>query len=228
MPLSTDIKPFSAADFAAQFNVSRETMDKLERYEAILRHWQARLNLVSTASLDAFWWRHAADSAQLLRFADEKTQNWLDIGSGAGFPGLIIALLAEGKIKVHLVERNRRKVAFLDTVIRETDAGAITHACPSLALIDAEPPLPAIDVVSARACAPLPKLLAMVAPFFNSSTEALLHRGKNWQEELTQARESWILNPEGHEFHESLTDTQSRILHIHAPLLPRKSGKQHN
>ncbi len=192
--------------FGAAFNVSRETLDKLSLYYDILQHWQKRLNLVSARSLDDFWHRHVADSAQILAHIDKKPYVWLDIGSGAGFPALIVALLRPA-ITMHLVESNHRKAAFLDAIIREIDCPATTHACRAQDLS-----LPAIDMISARACAPLSRLLPLLAPHFNKiSTEALLHKGKNWQDELVQAQKTWQVD---YTAHASLFAEGACILHL--------------
>lgn len=203
----------TAEDFAAQFDVSRETLGQIMTFQALLGKWQQRINLVGPATLENFWSRHAADLAQLFNLAPNSATHWLDLGSGGGFPGLILALmLAPRGGFVHLVESDERKVAFLRTVIRETNAPAQVHLNRIEALAAAQPEFIAdIQVITARALAGLPKLLDWVAPFYNSSTTALLHKGRGWQEELTQAEQSWKLDVD---VVESLTEPAARILKI--------------
>ena len=201
--------------FQDQFSVSRETMKKIVIYEALLRKWQAKINLVGPATLDAFWSRHAADSLQLLKLAGNKPGNWLDLGSGAGFPGLILALAGPQTTHCYLVESDSRKAAFLSAVIRETKAPA-TVLNQRIEAVNGDA-LPKIDFITARALAPLPKLLSLSARFFDSSTIALFPKGENWQQELTQARQYWTVS---YELHESATYADARIIAI-TQLLPR-------
>lgn len=184
-------------------------------YEALLRKWQAKINLVGPATLDAFWSRHAADSLQLLKLAGNKPGNWLDLGSGAGFPGLILALAGPQTTHCYLVESDSRKAAFLSAVIRETKAPA-TVLNQRIEAVNGDA-LPKIDFITARALAPLPKLLSLSARFFDSSTIALFPKGENWQQELTQARQYWTVS---YELHESATYADARIIAI-TQLLPR-------
>ncbi|MDC0148696.1 16S rRNA (guanine(527)-N(7))-methyltransferase RsmG [Alphaproteobacteria bacterium] len=203
----------SPQDFALKFDVSRETMDRLVVYQALLGKWQQRINLVGPATLAEFWTRHVADSAQLLSLARPQDRVWLDLGSGGGFPGLVLAMMLGPRGGfVHLVESDERKVAFLRTVIRETGAAAQVHLSRIEALSEAEPDFMAdVQVITARALAALPKLLPLVAPFFNSSTIALLPKGRGWQEELTQAQQSWTLETQ---VLESVTDKDARVLKL--------------
>ena len=206
--------------FAAQFDVSRETLTSLLAYQALLGRWQQRINLVGPATLDDFWARHAADSAQLLALAGDQ-RIWLDLGSGGGFPGLIVAImLTESGGHVHLVESDGRKAAFLRTVIREVGVPASVHnrRVQELAMAG-EAFLADVQVISARALAPLPDLLELVAPFFNSSTIALLHKGAGWQDELTRAEQCWNIDVEALP---SRTHDAARILHLRH--LSRRGG----
>ena len=206
--------------FAAQFDVSRETLTRLLAYQALLGRWQQRINLVGPATLDDFWARHAADSAQLLALAGDQ-RIWLDLGSGGGFPGLIVAImLTESGGHVHLVESDGRKAAFLRTVIREVGVPASVHnrRAEELAMAG-EAFLADVQVISARALAPLPDLLELVAPFFNSSTIALLHKGAGWQDELTRAEQCWNIDVKALP---SRTHDAARILHLRH--LSRRGG----
>ncbi len=208
-----DAANYSAADFAEEFNVSRETMVAFTGYAALLGKWQQKINLVGPATLPDLWLRHMADSAQIFELSGRAGGTWLDLGSGAGFPGLVVALLIgdSGTAgKVHLVESDRRKAAFLQTVIRETGAPAELHVTRIEQLAENLPPaLAQVDFISARALTALPQLLAYAAPFCNSSTIAWFSKGRDWQEELTQAAQSWKLNVETHA---SRTESAARIL----------------
>jgi 16S rRNA (guanine527-N7)-methyltransferase len=199
--------------FAEKFNVSRETLGQMMIFQALLGKWQQRINLVGPATLDDFWSRHAADSAQIVALAPKNATTWLDLGSGGGFPGLVLAMmLAPRGGMVHLVESDERKVAFLRTVIRETGAPAQVHLSRIEALAAAQPDfIGDIQVITARALAALPKLLPWIEPFTNSSTIALLHKGGAWEEELTQAQQSWTLSVD---VVESVTEPAARILKI--------------
>ena len=203
----------SPQDFSAQFNVSRETMQQLVAYQALLGKWQQKINLVGPATLEQFWTRHVADSAQLLGLAKADQLVWLDLGSGGGFPGLVLAMMLQPRGGyVHLVESDERKVAFLRTVIRETGAPAEVHLSRIETLaMDQPEALVGVQVITARALAALPKLLPWVAPFFTSSTIALLHKGRGWQEELTEAEQSWKLQAE---IIQSVTDEAARIIKV--------------
>lgn len=205
----------SAAAFADHFNVSRETLARLTAYQALLGKWQKAINLVGPATLSQFWARHVADSAQILSLAPKGAETWLDFGSGAGFPGLVLAImLAETSPQacVHMVESDRKKVNFLRTVLRDTGIAAHVHHARIEALAADRPAaLARVDVVTARALAPLAGLLGHMQPFVNSSTVALFHKGREWQEELTPCRKNWNMHVE---VHASRTDAAARILEI--------------
>lgn len=215
--------------FAETYNVSRETCSRLETYQALLQKWQKAINLVGASTIDDFWRRHAADSAQLLALAPTHWQKWLDIGSGGGFPGLVIALLLAERTAlndalndappamVHLIESDQRKCTFMRTVIRETGALAEVHEgrVEDIALEKAggSDVFTQIDVISARALAPLPRLLELAAPYFathtNTETKGLFLKGKNWAEELQKAEQYWQFDVE---VVESRTNKDARIL----------------
>lgn len=211
-----DIVPINdAAAFAARFDVSRETLARLTTYQALLGKWQKAINLVGPATLAQFWQRHAADSAQLLALAPPRAAVWLDLGSGAGFPGLVLAMmLAEHhpEAHVHMVESDRKKVNFLRTVLRDTGIEASVHHARIEALSEDKPDVLAqVDVVTARALASLDDLVGLMAPFVDSSTVALLHKGRDWQDELTACRKNWNMMAEAHV---SCTDAAARIVEI--------------
>lgn len=176
--------------FAALISVSRETLERLETYAAFLTKWQKTINLVSRDSLVDLWRRHFLDSAQLAQFIpSDRPVTILDMGSGAGFPGLVLAILALEKGRswtVHLVESDSRKAAFLATVARKTGATPVIHN----RRIEQLSPFP-VDIVTARALAPLVDLLEYAAPFLKSDTQCLFLKGVAAEDELTAAAKTW-------------------------------------
>jgi 16S rRNA (guanine527-N7)-methyltransferase len=167
-------------------DLPEETLRRLEIYANLLEKWQRVLNLVGKSSLDDLWIRHFADSLQVSQAVPE-ARRWLDLGSGAGFPGLVTAIkyADEPGALVHLVEANQRKCAFLQNVIRETSAPAIVH-CGRLEMV-----LPAlddeIDAVSARALAPLDALLRYAEKFIDKGAVGVFSKGKHFEAELTDS-----------------------------------------
>ncbi len=195
--------PLDAAGFARLVPVSRETTARLETLLASLARWQRRINLVGAASLADPWRRHILDSAQLFRHLPGSEIRLLDLGSGAGFPGLVLAIM--GVREVHLVESDRRKAVFLREAARETGcAGVHVHA----ARIEETTPFP-VDAVTARALAPLPRLLTLAEPFLGPATVALFPKGRNLEAELTAARRHWRMRPQ---IEPSLSAAEGRIL----------------
>ncbi|MEK4032886.1 16S rRNA (guanine(527)-N(7))-methyltransferase RsmG [Methylocystis sp. IM3] len=159
---------------------------ELALYEELLRRWQAKINLVAPNTLDEIWLRHFADSAQVLAAAPNACV-WADLGSGAGFPGLVTALLLKDRpgAHVHLIESDQRKAAFLRAVSRETGAPATVHA---ERIESALPPLAErIDAVSARALAPLGKLVELARKPLEKGATAVFLKGEEWRDELTAA-----------------------------------------
>jgi 16S rRNA (guanine527-N7)-methyltransferase len=183
----------SAGEFAAATGVSRETLARLERYAATLKHWQKAINLVSANSLADLWRRHMLDSAQLMPLLPAGARTLLDIGSGAGFPGLALGLM--GVPEVHLVESDARKCAFLAEALRqaapELRGQLRLHSCRVEALAFFP-----VDVVTARACAPLPRLLEFSEPFLGSGTICLFLKGEQVDAELTAATKRWNMEIE--------------------------------
>ena len=171
-------------DFAEAFAVSRETAARLEAYERLLHQWQKGTNLVSPATLDEIWQRHFADSAQLLSIAGDWTR-WVDLGSGAGFPGLVVAICAANQEdrRVHIVESNARKSAFCHEVVRETGCSVEIHQS-RIESLQGDDRLTGADIVSARALAPMSQLFRLSAPFFGPSTTGLFPKGRQVQAEL--------------------------------------------
>jgi 16S rRNA (guanine527-N7)-methyltransferase len=174
-----------ARAWLAARDVSRETFERTEAFLAFLREEAARQNLIAASTLDSVWARHVVDSAQLIDHAGP-WQEWLDLGSGAGFPGLIVAILGNGKVT--LIESRAKRIAFL------REAAAIAGVADRVAVIGSRvetAPKRRYDVVSARAFAPLPKLLDLALPFTGKSTRFVLPKGKSAAEELADARASW-------------------------------------
>lgn len=195
---------FGPAEFQRQTAVSRETVERLDAYAALLRKWQERINLVSRTTLGELWHRHFLDSAQLYRLMPENTRVLVDLGSGAGFPGLVLAIL--GVAQVHLIESDQRKAAFLREAARLTNAPVTVHP----QRIEKVPPFPA-DVVSARALAALADLLPLAAPFVGVTGVCLFPKGQSWQEELTQASGVWNMRVDRFD---SVTDPTATVLRI--------------
>ncbi|ABS62895.1 methyltransferase GidB [Parvibaculum lavamentivorans DS-1] len=196
--------------FSALTNVSRETLDRLLSYEALLRKWQKSINLVSNGSLPELWRRHMLDSAQLVCLVPESARRWIDLGSGGGFPGLVIAILLRERpgFQMHLVESDQRKCVFMREVARVTGAPATVHTVRIEAFAQGAE---AGDVVSARALAPLDRLFGWAAPLFGPETIGLFLKGQGLQDELTLARESWIFDAE---FSPSQSDPEGSVLKV--------------
>ncbi len=161
--------------------VSRETHESLELYAGILKRWQTKINLVSPSSLSELWIRHFADSAQVLAFAP-KAKTWVDFGTGAGFPGIVLALqLRSLGGAVHLVEINAKKCAFLREVIRATGAPAFVHHCRIEDIVDDLE----VEVVTARALTSIERLLKLSDPLLTKGAVGVFLRGKSLANELT-------------------------------------------
>jgi 16S rRNA (guanine527-N7)-methyltransferase len=194
--------------FQSEFDVSRETLARLTAYEALLRKWQQKINLVGPSTVDQIWQRHFADSLQLMPLIPENAQKWVDLGSGAGFPGAVAAL-AGFPGEVYLIESDKRKAAFLQAVARETGR-AITVLAERIENVAASRKI-AADVISARALAPLVKLLEFSAPFVTPKSCALFLKGRDWQAELAAAERDWLFQAE---IFPSRTDTDARVIKL--------------
>ena len=260
-------------DFAAAFHVSPETLDRLAAYEGLLRHWQKTINLVAPSTLDAIWHRHFANSAQLLALAPTAT-TWVDIGSGAGFPGLVIAVMlaeratagvpsplagegqgggdcrtSEGAIpptpspspqgggghltrgeappgpRITLIDSNARKCAFLREVVRQTDiTPSVTVDILSTRIEAAatQARLGQPDVISARALAPLDRLVGLAAKLSSPRTVGLFLKGRDAEAELKAAEKMWNFNAE---LVPSRTDPDARVIVIRN-LQPKAKAKE--
>lgn len=196
--------------------VSRETRAKLERYVAELTRWQQVKNLIGRRTLDEIWSRHIADSLQLMSLAEGSV--WVDLGSGAGLPGLIVAL-ARPDTHVHLVESDGRKAAFLRHAARCTDAPVTVWDARADVVLPKLRPRP--DVVVSRAMAALPDLLTLSESLLTSGATGLFPKGERVEAELTKAAESWRFDLD---VIPSRTDPGGRILRIRA--LSRRTRTQ--
>lgn len=197
------------AAFHAANDVSRETSEHLDSYAALLQKWQARINLVGPSTVNEMWTRHFLDSAQLLTLVAKHRPGglparWMDLGAGAGFPGLVLAIMGAGP--VDLVESDRRKCSFLRQVIMATGAPATVHA----ARIEELEPFP-VDIITARALAPLDKLVAYAAPFCTEGSEMWFLKGKDAADELTCCQQYWTVDAE---MFESVTDPDANIVRL--------------
>ncbi|ANT60256.1 16S rRNA (guanine(527)-N(7))-methyltransferase RsmG [Salipiger sp. CCB-MM3] len=202
----------SFPDLGGGLSVSRETWDRLEHYTDLLKKWNPRINLVSPSTLDEAWTRHIVDSAQIWQIPQEKPAHWADLGSGGGFPGLVVAILRDEfapDMKVTLVESDQRKCAFLRTVLRETGATANVEA----RRIEEIPSLKA-DVLSARALASLDKLLGFADHHLSETGMALFPKGAQAEKEIAEARKMWQFKLTRHT---SLTDPNAVVLQIGVP-----------
>jgi 16S rRNA (guanine527-N7)-methyltransferase len=186
---------------AAARPVSRETVDRLQAYVALLKAENERQNLISASTLDRVWERHILDSAQLVRFEPHAGAAWLDVGSGAGLPGIVIACLAEGPVT--LVEPRRLRADFLHRVVESLGLSSQV-LCSKVERVEGR-----FDVITARAVASLPRLIEISLHLSTTKTVWALPKGQNAQTELAEARRSW----QG-EFHveRSVTDADSWIV----------------
>jgi 16S rRNA (guanine527-N7)-methyltransferase len=197
--------PLGAQGFADLVPVSRETLTRLEAYSDLLTRWSARINLVGRDTLADLWRRHMLDSAQLRPFVPDNAQSLIDLGSGAGFPGLVLAIL--GVSGVELVEADSRKAAFLREAVRITGANAAILPC-RIAVV----PPRAVDVVTARALAPLDRLLDLAQSFISPTTICLFPKGERAEQELTLARKRWTMMAS---MHASIADPRGVVLRLH-------------
>lgn len=210
--LPEDSFPLTPDAFRQATNVSRETIERLKTLETLLRRWQKRVNLVAASTLEDIWGRHFLDSAQLIshvpaHFDANREKIAVDIGSGAGFPGLILALL--GVQPLHLVESNKRKAVFLSEAIRELNLDAFVHA--ERADLVAREMASQAGLVTARALAGLVDLLAFAAPMLAEGGVCLFPKGRAWRDELVVAQRAWRFDWEAFD---SATERHGKILRI--------------
>jgi 16S rRNA (guanine527-N7)-methyltransferase len=211
-------RPVAAAELAADrtralrlTTVSRETLARLDRFAALLLQWQARIHLIAPSTVSHLWTRHIADSLQLLPLMPE-ARIWCDLGSGGGFPGMVIACaLAEHPgAKVHLVESNAKKAAFLREAQRLTGAPATIHCVRAEKFVDSPPP--GIEVVTARALASLKLLLDLSCPLLQAGARGLFPKGQDVEVEMAEASRYWNIEAT---LAPSKTDPHARIVVVH-------------
>jgi len=193
-------------EFARQAGVSRETLARLKRYAEMLEKWNRRINLVGRGTIDDLWRRHMLDSAQLLPLIPADAVSLVDLGSGAGFPGLVLAIC--GLENVHLIEADRKKCAFLREVAREADTRVTIHNKRIKEIESFQ-----ADIVTSRALAPLPKLLDMAVSFTKKHSILLFLKGRSADGELTEAAKEWNMRVDRIP---SRTDPEGTILRLEA------------
>ena len=197
----TDAKSFARASGATPAQLS-----DLTRYRDLLAEWNERMNLVGPATLAVFWNRHAWDSAQLLKLAPE-AHTWADLGAGAGLPGVVLAIMGKGQpgFHVHLVESMTKRCRFLMEVVSALDLPATVHN------VRAEDLKLAVDIVTARACAPLSRLLGYARPYFAAGATGLFLKGQDVASELAEASRCWDLEADTLQ---SLSDPRGQIVRV--------------
>lgn len=192
--------------------VSHETEARLDRFVELLLGWQAKTNLVAPSTLLHLWTRHISDSLQLLDLAPS-AKSWVDLGSGGGFPGLVLAcaLAERADASVHLIERSTKKAAFLREALRVTNAPGTVHLADIGDVVDRI--CGPVDCVTARAVAPLNQLLIFAEPLIKGGAKALFLKGQDVEAELTEATKYWNINPH---LHSSRTGGHGWIVELEA------------
>ncbi|TCD16706.1 16S rRNA (guanine(527)-N(7))-methyltransferase RsmG [Oricola cellulosilytica] len=198
-------------DFQAAYagSVSRETLHRLELFADLYAKWTPRINLTAPSTHGDFWTRHIGDSAQLLELAPD-AKHWIDLGSGGGFPGMVVAILLENSQdrKVELVESNRKKTSFLHVVKTQCAPSCVIRS-ERIEAVVARTEAP--DIVTARALAPLPALIEMIAPWARAGARALLHKGRGYAAEIAESRAKWEFDLVEHR---SRVDADSVVLEV--------------
>jgi 16S rRNA (guanine527-N7)-methyltransferase len=197
-----------AEDVFSRFDVSRESQARLKLYVDLLRKWQARINLIGSETIPFLWERHVADSLQLGSYIGKGDKTVIDLGSGAGLPGLVLAL-AYPEYRVTLIESNGKKAAFLREVARRSEI-KVQIIQDRAEHVDSRPFRSADPVITSRAVAPLHRLLSLAAPFLETG-RALFHKGEDVGAELTEAMKSWRIE---YIRHPSMIDSRGVILEI--------------
>ncbi len=193
--------------FQQASGVCDDVLERLRAFVALLEKWQRTVNLVGRGSLGDVWRRHMLDSAQLGAHLPKDAKIIADIGSGAGFPGLVLAITeADIGAEFHLIESHARKCAFLNEANRITGAGAVIHHCRMEDLTNIT-----ADVIVARAVAPLDKLLQYAFPVLKKGGQCFFLKGKNWREELTKTQKNWIMKESRLQ---SLSDASGMVLKL--------------
>jgi 16S rRNA (guanine527-N7)-methyltransferase len=205
--VKSESSPESPLGFSDAFHVTPAQLADLERYRAMLEDWNGRMNLVGPSAMAAFWSRHALDSAQLVKLAPEALR-WADLGTGAGLPGIVLAILLKGRegAQVHLVESLAKRCRFLSEVVSELELPAVVHNAR------AEDVWIEVEVVTARAVAALPKLLGFAEPYLKRGARGLFLKGQAAEAELAEAKAAgWRLEAT---LIQSLSDPDGRIVDI--------------
>jgi 16S rRNA (guanine527-N7)-methyltransferase len=214
-PESMVIDVNDAAGFAAATGADARAISELERYRSYLIEWNEKMNLVGPATLDVFWSRHAWDSAQILPLAPEAL-TWADLGTGAGLPGVVLAILGKNRpgFHVHLVDSLAKRCRFLTEVVNGLELPATVHnsRAEDLALT--------VDIVTARACAPLSRLLGYAQPYLKRGATALFLKGQDVGAELEDAAKAWDFEAD---VSPSLSDARGQIVHVRRLGRGRKS-----
>lgn len=195
--------------FEAACDVSRETLTQLDAYAVLLEKWNPKINLVSKSTLPDLWVRHFLDSEQVWKLAGRGDGRWVDLGSGGGFPGIVAAILSKGSgrnFSFVLVEADKRKSAFLRSVAHQLDLPVDVQS----KRIEELEPL-AADILTARALAPLPKLLSYAERHLDRGGVALLQKGANYRSELAETLEKWVFQSE---VYPSITDGSAVVLKL--------------
>jgi 16S rRNA (guanine527-N7)-methyltransferase len=192
--------------------VPRETLERLEAHRRLLAEWSERMNLVGPKELDLFWSRHALDSAQLIKFAPQ-AKSWVDLGSGAGFPGLVVAAFLAGQpgASVHLVESTGKKAAFLRAV---ADEAGLPVTVFNQRIEDFDRGQGPYEVVTARALAALPRLITYAKPILDRGAIGLFHKGADVDAELAAASDALNGGAFQADVLESLSDPRGRIIRV--------------
>ena len=209
------LSPIDAADFVRLSGASEAQISALETFRELLTDWNQRMNLVGPATLPDFWGRHAWDSAQLISLAPE-ARTWADLGAGAGLPGVVLAIMGQGRdgFHVHLVESMAKRCRFLTEVTARLDLPVTIHNARAENLrLD-------VDIVTARACAPLVRLLGYAKPFFDRGAEGLFLKGQDVEAEIEAARAQWRFECE---LLPSASDPRGRILRVRNKVHARRS-----
>lgn len=214
-PAASGIAVSDATSFAAVSGASPAQVADLESYQALLAEWNDRMNLVGPATLPDFWNRHAWDSAQLLRLAPGAL-TWADLGAGAGLPGVVLAILGKDRpgFQVHLVESMAKRCRFLQAACKALDLPATLHHAR------AEDLDLAVDVVTARACAPLARLLGYAQPYLRRGAMGLLLKGQDVASELEEATRYWEFEAD---VVPSFSDSRGRIVKLRRPVRARRA-----
>ncbi|WP_254600877.1 16S rRNA (guanine(527)-N(7))-methyltransferase RsmG [Caulobacter sp. S45] len=207
-PLGSDIQQGSAAAFADAYGGTDSQIADLRFFYDLLEDWGQRMNLVGPSVRSDFWLRHVFDSAQLLH-VEQAALRWADVGAGAGFPGVVLAILLKGRTgaQVHLIESMAKRAAFLSHVVRTLSLPASIHHVRA----ESCPAPKGLEIVTARACAPCSRLFEYTAHFMRAGAKGLFLKGRGVEQELTDARRTWTFTSE---LIPSLSDPTGRIVRV--------------